>query len=941
MAPIQPPYLPWFNPNVKCDYHAGNPGHHIENCTAFKYVVEQLLKAGMLSFETSKKNPMPNHKGVNAVIEGDIEKVKESLSEVSSPLRWVWKKLVELGILEGTNRTGKTADFCEFHEEDGHGIQECAEFRHLIQEMMNNRELEFFEKRSGRKFEDVCASDESPAWRGFTGPKPLVIKVGAKSVNDIAAAPAGLVIKTPAPFPYKDSKQVPWKYECGVSEPQETEGNVNEVGNFTRSGRCYSTQPNDVPSKNQKGKAQADKTDKNFNDEPVPEYHEPVKESEAEEFLKILKHSEFNVVEHLNKLPARILMLSLLLSSEPHRNTLLKLLNQTFVPKEVSVDMVDRLVGNIAMDNFISFSDEEIPAGTRGSHKALHITTRCKGHILPGVLIDNKSTFNVLPLATLRKLPVDRTHMKPYQNAVRAFDGTQRDVVGKITIPLLIGPTEYEVDFVVMDIKPAYSCLLGRPWIHAARAVPSTLHQKLKFVIDGKLVTVRAEEDIVATIATDTPYVEMDEDAVECSFRSLELVSATFVEENKVIRRPRLSRCAKMQVRQTLGRGAQINRGFGKQLQGRLYPVFVKGKTDRFGLGYQPGRRERKAAIIKNQERRKARLTGEDLPWDIMTFPPICQSFVSGGLLDPEQMEKGNLPSYNPGQFENFSVTADKNGQMDLISCFKGLAINAVTEDDGENPYLEKIGPCPPGLELNNWITEELPIVLKSNTELPDINGISDIVPDLQIDFEQNLSAEGFTDCEDEAGCDLPDDLLRMVESEEKHILPHKEELEIVNLGTEEERREVKIGTTTSSETRRGLIELLHEYKDVFAWTYQDMPGLSESVAVHKLPIKQECKPIQQRLRRMKPDMLLKIRDEVKKQFDAGFLQAVTYSDWVANIVPVPKKDGKVRMCVDYRDLNRASPKDNFPLPHIDTLVDNTAGHSYFSFMDGFSGYNQ
>ena len=65
------------------------------------------------------------------------------------------------------------------------------------------------------------------------------------------------------------------------------------------------------------------------------------------------------------------------------------------------------------------------------------------------------------------------------------------------------------------------------------------------------------------------------------------------------------------------------------------------------------------------------------------------------------------------------------------------------------------------------------------------------------------------------------------------------------------------------------------------------------------------------------------------------------YPQWVANIVPVPKKDGKVRMCVDYRDLNRASPKDNFPLPHIDTLVDNTTKHSLFSFMDAFSGYNQ
>ena len=87
--------------------------------------------------------------------------------------------------------------------------------------------------------------------------------------------------------------------------------------------------------------------------------------------------------------------------------------------------------------------------------------------------------------------------------------------------------------------------------------------------------------------------------------------------------------------------------------------------------------------------------------------------------------------------------------------------------------------------------------------------------------------------------------------------------------------------------------------------------------------------------------MLLKIKEEVKKQLDAKFLEVSKYSQWVANIVPVPKKDGKVQMCVDYRDLNRTSPKDNFSLPHIDTLVDNTAKHSLFSFMDGFSNYNQ
>ncbi|KAK8649493.1 hypothetical protein V6N13_130222 [Hibiscus sabdariffa] len=636
-------------------------------------------------------------------------------------------------------------------------------------------------------------------------------------------------------------------------------------------------------------------------------------------------------------------MLSLLLSSELHRNALLKILNQTFVPKEISVDNVDRLVGNIAMDNFLSFSDKEIPAGGRGSHKALHITTRCKGYMLPGVLVDNGSALNVLPLATLKKLPIDSTHMKCYQNTVRAFDGTQREVIGKIEVPLMIGPSEYEVDFIVMDIKPTYSCLLGRPWIHAAGAVPSTLHQKLKFVIDGKLVTIKAEEDIIASISSDTPYIEVDEDAVECTFRSLELVNAIFVEENKRTTQFGLSRCSNMQVRQTYGKGAHIGKGFGRRLQGRLYPVFVKAKLDRFGLGYHPDRHGRREAVRKNQEKRRARFAGEDLPWGEMVFPPLPQVFTPGGLLDPTKAGKEKDP-FDP----NFgrTIRGKNSGPLnltveDLNAHFGDLTINALMDDGGENYYLEQIFPCLPEFELNNWTAEELPIIFKSNTEVPDINGVSNIIPDSQVNFDQNLSQEEFIDCEDEAGCELPNDLLRMMENEEKQILPHKEELEILNLGTEEERREVKIGTTIFVKTRQSLIKLLHEYKDVFAWSYQDMPGLNENIAMHKLPIKQECRPVQQKLRRMKPEMLLKIRDEVKKQFDAGFLQAVTYSDWVANIVPVPKKDGKVRMCVDYRDLNRASPKDNFPLPHIDTLVDNTAGHSYLSFMDGFSGYNQ
>ena len=103
------------------------------------------------------------------------------------------------------------------------------------------------------------------------------------------------------------------------------------------------------------------------------------------------------------------------------------------------------------------------------------------------------------------------------------------------------------------------------------------------------------------------------------------------------------------------------------------------------------------------------------------------------------------------------------------------------------------------------------------------------------------------------------------------------------------------------------------------------MPGLDTDIVVHRLPTKEDFPLVKQKVCRMCPDMSEKIKAKVMKQFNVRFLFVTSYPQWVANVVPVPKKDDKVRMCVDYRGLNRASPKDDFPLPHIDVLVDNTA----------------
>ncbi|XP_024172199.1 uncharacterized protein LOC112178258 [Rosa chinensis] len=119
------------------------------------------------------------------------------------------------------------------------------------------------------------------------------------------------------------------------------------------------------------------------------------------------------------------------------------------------------------------------------------------------------------------------------------------------------------------------------------------------------------------------------------------------------------------------------------------------------------------------------------------------------------------------------------------------------------------------------------------------------------------------------------------------------------------------------------------------------MPGLDPKVAVHHLAVKPEARPIKQTQRRFRTELLPQIEAEVDKLIAAGFIREVQYPKWIANIVPVKKKNGQLRVCVNFRDLNDACPKDDFPLPIIELMVDATTGHEAFSFMDGSSGYNQ
>ncbi|KAI5425579.1 hypothetical protein KIW84_031404 [Lathyrus oleraceus] len=458
-----------------------------------------------------------------------------------------------------------------------------------------------------------------------------------------------------------------------------------------------------------------------------------------------------------------------------------RVLEQAYVEKDVTVDQFDHIVANITSCNNLSFCDEELPEEGRNHNLALHISMNCKEDALSNVLVDTGSSLNVLPKSTLSKLSYQGAPMRYSGVIVKAFDGSRKTVIGEVDLPVKICP----------------------------RAVTSTLHQKLKFVKNGKLVIVGGEKALLVSHLSSSSYVEA-EDEVGTSFQAL-----SFAAEKRVGAPMSSLKDAQKIVEES------VDDSWGRVVE-------VSDNRGRIGLGFQKG-----SSTVRSEE--------------------MQLSFRSGGFIHGNEQH-----------------------------------LAAVLEDSEEEDYTNFVTH---GKTCNNWTAIDIPVIMHRSKLVP--NPIEFLV------FE----------AEEEGDVEVSDGLSRLLEQDEKIIQSFEEQIELVNLGFVDDVKEVKIGSRLCPNAKKGLIDLLREYSDVFAWSYQDMPGLDSDIMEHRLPLKPKCPPVKQKLRRTHPDMAVKIKEEVQKQIDAGFLVTAEYPQSVANIVPMPKKDGKVRMCVDYRDLNKGSRK--------------------------------
>ncbi|XP_069151886.1 uncharacterized protein [Solanum lycopersicum] len=424
-----------------------------------------------------------------------------------------------------------------------------------------------------------------------------------------------------------------------------------------------------------------------------------------------------------------------------------------------------------------------------------------------------------------------------------------------MNLTLQMGPAEFSAKFQVLDINTSYNLLLGRPFIHIAGAVPSTLHQMMKLVWKNEELVVHGERS-----HSGKQVLVFDETLRGPEFYTVELLNAT--DEDLAPQTP-MPVVYKMFSKVMLQNGFEPGFRLGRDSQVIIEPIPVLAKGSKNGLGYTP--------------------TDDDMKMKKKKDKSWLSHLASVSILS------------NPGE------------------------INVVIEEE-----VEPAGICDaePEEMLQNWTSTP---ILMSRTLCNISYRPANVMSCHELNEQNEKSDDKVDDYEEESG--EPDYVVEEFRQFENQHKPHLEEAEMVNLGDLEYVKEVKINTHLNETQKEGLVHLLAKYSDVFVWEVGDMQGLSTDVVSHKQPINPGFDPVKQKTQKFNPELSLKIKEEITKKLESRLVEVTQYPTWLANVVPVAKKDGKIRICVDYRDLNKASPKDNCPLPNIHILIHNCAKH--------------
>ncbi|RVW60356.1 Transposon Ty3-I Gag-Pol polyprotein [Vitis vinifera] len=819
-------------------------------------------------------------------------RTQRQFSQIGMPLSQALRKLTEAGLLTALTPRPLPqpipAQFrmdlhCAYHQGPGHETDRCTALRHAIQDLIDQGLVHLGQPSvttnplpthtthavpppaGGIHFLDFDETDDHVHMLSWDDPDPEPIM------------PAGIYETSGAPYIL-----IPDVEE--VRAPHVDISQTPDIQYILRGGRVMR--------------------------QPPPAAARPVEGTSASQ--EEVRAEDDEILRQLQSTQARISIWSLLASSSTHRDALTRALSQIRVDTTTTPEGLIHMM-TAGRATCIVFSDDDLPPEGSDHTRPLYISVGCSGRRVPSVLLDNGSALNVCPLATAIALGYAPSDFGPSTQTVRAYDSTRREVMGTLEIELLIGPATFVAIFQVLRIPTSFNLLLGRPWIHRAGAIPSSLHQKVKFIHDGQVVVVQSVGDMFIAAEPVLEISHTDDDLFLTGFTFDEVQTVEIEDFCRDFVAMSFDQHGSTVVLDIMRSMSYLpGMGLGRRQHGPSEFIAIPDHDVPFGLGFIPT----EADYLYMARLRKER--------------PCPRRRIIGGLSTTQEGRASapcpavTIERRSPWSFDfcvDCSSSPDRTSLMTLCfpderSMIMGFAeIGDVV--DGAVPRDEYMMRCSPELSQTRRSPElASPLISFRGVRPRDrrgdpVEGASDLVdPPLTFDvlsgfvsrhdYVSDFSSMDLSTFEYLPVSHMMTHLLSDSDPVDQRVSPAVGDTEIVDFGTADQPRELRIGSDLSTDERE--------------------PHPAAQILLGRFRM---------------------VKEEIQKQLSVGFLSVVEYPEWLANVVPVPKKDGKVRVCVDFRDLNKASPKDDFPLPHIDMLVDSTAGHSMLSFMDGFSGYSQ
>eukprot|EP00261_Vitis_vinifera_P025052 XP_010657630.1 PREDICTED: uncharacterized protein LOC100852852 [Vitis vinifera] len=432
-------------------------------------------------------------------------RTQRQFSQIGMPLSQALRKLIETGLLTALTPRPLPqpipAQFrmdlhCAYHQGPGHETDRCTALRHAIQDLIDQGLVHLGQPSvttnplpthtthavpppaGGIHFLDFDETDDHVHMLSWDDPDPEpIMPAGIYETSGVTLEPqmlapfrlvpeaASVQAATSEPLTFtRYSVQAPYILIPDVEEvqaPHSDDPQTLDVQYILRGGRVVR--------------------------QPPPAAARPVEGTFASQ--EEVRAEDDGILRQLQSTQARISIWSLLASSSTHRDALTRALSQIRVDTTTTPEGLIHMM-TAGRATCIVFSDDDLPPEGSDHTRPLYISVGCSGRRVPSVLLDNGSALNVCPLAIAIALGYGPSDFGPSTQTVRAYDSTRREVMGTLEIELLIGPATFVAIFQLLRIPTSFNLLLGRPWIHRAGAIPSSLHQKVKFIHDSQIVVV-------------------------------------------------------------------------------------------------------------------------------------------------------------------------------------------------------------------------------------------------------------------------------------------------------------------------------------------------------------------------------------------------------------------------------------------------------------------